>query len=388
MITDQGSQSPFTIPAAWWRLAGRGVLVAAVLVVGYFLFEEYLRVAAVIILLAAMLTYLLQPAVEWLVRACRARHLHAARITAVLLLYVLLALLLSVFGAMITATFRDQVTALQVTWQSSQQHVPAQIQQFQLMYTERVPEAIRVQIQTTIQRELTQSPDKYLPGVVRWAMGIAKKAGKWLSLLVELIFVPLVAYYFLTESAKVRASMLFFVPKRYRASTLTYAGGMNTILRRYVHGQVVLGLIAWVVTTLGLLLLHVPGALLLGFIAGVSRGIPVLGPVIGGIPVLGAVLLTTQDPSVFWFVFFAFIALHLFEGKVLMPRILGDHLGLHPVLVIIGLIVGYEMMGLLGMFLAPPTLAMIRFVLALRRGDLSSDEAPADPPSQEAHTPA
>ena len=199
-------------------------------------------------------------------------------------------------------------------------------------------------------------------------MGLAKKAGQWIALLIELIFVPLVAFYFLTDASRIREQALFFVPKRHRHAVLQYSSEMDRILRRYMHSQVILCAVAWVVVTIALLLMGIPGALLLGIIAGVARAIPVIGPFVGGVPVLAAVLFNPQWAGAFWWVLIAFTALHFFESKFLMPRILGDKLGVHPVMVIISLLVGYEMLGLLGMFLAPPAVAMIRFILALRRG--------------------
>jgi predicted PurR-regulated permease PerM len=242
-----------------------------------------------------------------------------------------------------------------------------------------VPGSVRAQLETSYRREVRQFPDKYVPKVAGWLLGLTRTAGKWAGLIFELILVPLIAFYLLTDATRLREQALFFIPKRYRPTVVQYAGGMDAILRRYMHGQVILCAIAWVVVTLALLIMGIPGALLLGLLAGISRAIPVIGPVVGGIPVLAAVLLDPRLSGAFWWVLIGFTALHLFESKVLMPRILGGHLGVHPVLVILSLLVGYEMLGLLGMFLAPPMVAMILFILAIRRGEDATGTGTLEP---------
>ena len=117
--------------------------------------------------------------------------------------------------------------------------------------------------------------------------------------------------------------------------------------------------------TVALLIMHIPGALLLGLVAGVSRGIPLIGPTCRLHPGAGGGVVEPARRLLVDVI--GFIILHLFESKYLMPRILGDSLGIHPVLIIIALLIGYEILGLLGMFLAPPAIAMIRFIVTTQR---------------------
>ncbi|MHB9023157.1 MAG: AI-2E family transporter [Armatimonadota bacterium] len=353
----------------WWRNALIFLVAVAAAVVGYLIFERFLRIAATIILLAAVLTYLLQPVVEWLVHFSKTQYRHGLRVGAVLLLYVLLAGLFYTFGAAIARPFVQDAGALRETWNTARQHIPEQLIRLQGWYDHTVPAHIRFQITEAIQKEINLFPDKYVPQAAAVFMGVVKKAGAWIAMIIELIFVPLVAFYFLTDARKVREQVLFFVPRRHRANVERYSGGMNTILKEYIRGQLILCAIAWVVVTLAMLIMGVPGALLLGVIAGLSRAIPVIGPVVGGIPVLAAVLFTPDMAGAFWWVLIGFSSLHLFESKVLMPKILGTYLNIHPVLIVISLLVGYQILGLLGMFIAPPVLAIVRFMLAVRRGE-------------------
>lgn len=356
-----------SIPAVWWRTATKGLLIAAAALVAYLVFERYLRTVVTVLLLSGMLTYLLQPVVSWLGSLGKGRHVHALRIIAVLGIYLLLAGLIAVYSTVAVHTIASKKVAWQSAWQDTCRHLPARMNGLQRWYEATIPRKIRGQVQLNLQREASLFPTKYWPKIVDGLLNVTQMTGKVIALSIEMILLPLLfAFYFLTDFANVREQVKFFIPQRSRRMVALYVGGMDGILRQYVKGQVLLGLIAWVLITSVLLLMHVHGALLLGFVAGLSRGIPLIGPSVGCVPVLAVVLLS-HGACAFWWMLAGFIVYHLFENKYLMPRILGDSLGIHPVLIVIALLLGYEILGLLGMFIAPPAIAMIRFVIATRR---------------------
>jgi predicted PurR-regulated permease PerM len=87
---------------------------------------------------------------------------------------------------------------------------------------------------------------------------------------------------------------------------------------------------------------------------------------VGAIPII-IVLLLAKDWSTSLWVLLAFTLLHVLESKFLMPAVLGRQLRLHPVLIIVSLLIGAQVGGLLGMFLAAPVLAVIRTLVEDRR---------------------
>ncbi|MHB9132090.1 MAG: AI-2E family transporter [Armatimonadota bacterium] len=338
-------------------------------VLGYLAFMHFLRDAVIIVVLAGILAYLLQPIVDYAEGYFAQRFKHAVRCTVVLVVYVLIATVFFYFGKATTKSFNSERAALHAVWTAKSTTVPDQFLRLKELYETYIPADVRAQIYESVQVEVNQFPEKLMPQIGGWVQGFAKKAGAMMAMLIEMVFVPILAYYFLTDAAKLREQLLFFVPKRRRETVVQYASGINDILRMYIRGQLILCAIAWVVVTVALMIMGIKGSLLLGVIAGVSRGIPVIGPLIGGVPVLGAVLFDQQMNHTFWWVLVGFTAMHLFEGKYLMPRILGDSLKIHPVLVVVSLLIGAQMMGLVGMFIAPPVMAIIRFLLAARRGE-------------------
>ena len=116
------------------------------------------------------------------------------------------------------------------------------------------------------------------------------------------------------------------------------------------------------VVFVGLSLIHMNYALILGLLAGFTRAIPIIGPIIGGIPIILLAALT-QGPVTALKVLAFFSLLHLVESKLLMPKFIGHRIHLHAAVVIIVLLIGAEFFGLLGMFLAAPLAAIGRILI-------------------------
>jgi predicted PurR-regulated permease PerM len=135
----------------------------------------------------------------------------------------------------------------------------------------------------------------------------------------------------------------------------------GTILQSYAVGQLTLALIAGVVVWLMMTAMGVRYALALAVIAAVTRVIPVIGPLVGGIPIVLISALQGWDRGLT--VLIAFTIMHLVETKVIMPRIIGHRIELHPAVVIIVLLVGAEFFGMWGMFLAAPVAAVIKAMI-------------------------
>jgi predicted PurR-regulated permease PerM len=178
---------------------------------------------------------------------------------------------------------------------------------------------------------------------------------------VELILIPVLAFYFVLDSRSLKKEFIFLVPRRHVREGLLILKQAGEIMRRYVLGQAILALLAGVVVGTGLHLLGVNYALALGVWSAITRVIPIIGPVLGGIPVV--LLATAQSWETGMGVLIFFTLLHLFESKVLMPKIIGYHMRLHPAIIIIVLLIGSEFFGLMGMFLAAPAAAIIKVLI-------------------------
>jgi predicted PurR-regulated permease PerM len=123
-------------------------------------------------------------------------------------------------------------------------------------------------------------------------------------------------------------------------------------------------IIAWILVTLMLLVLNVPYAFTLGLVAGLTRAIPIVGPILGGIPLLLVCQFYTGSTQTTLALLSGFTLMHFLESKVLLPKIVGHHVDLHPVSVILSLLIGMEFFGFIGVFLAVPIAAVMKILLA------------------------
>jgi predicted PurR-regulated permease PerM len=219
--------------------------------------------------------------------------------------------------------------------------------------TARLPGALR----GVLERQLTAASD-FLAERAQRVLGATFKG---LGLIVELFLVPILAFYFVSDLPSVKEGLLFFIPSRWRPGADTGLRDVDEVFHRYIQAQLLLCFIAFVIVTIGLHAVHMDFYLTLGLFAGITRAIPVIGPIVGGIPIVALGLF--QSPSLGVWLLVGFSALHIFESKYLMPKVLGFRLGIHPVVIILSLLIGYEFFGLIGMFVAVPVVAVIQRIL-------------------------
>jgi predicted PurR-regulated permease PerM len=193
--------------------------------------------------------------------------------------------------------------------------------------------------------------------------GWLQHQGKHVGFLVELLLVPVLAFYFLSDGRAIRTEVRLLLPAAYRPRIARMAEHFDYVLDGYVRGQIWMCVIAWVLVTITLWALKVPHAVTLGLIAGLTRAIPVIGPLLGAIPLLLVCLFYTKSVETTSILLGGFTAMHFLESKVLLPKIVGHHVDLHPVSVILSLLIGMEFFGVIGVFLAVPIAAVLKIIL-------------------------
>ena len=140
---------------------------------------------------------------------------------------------------------------------------------------------------------------------------------------------------------------------------------LDRIWAAFLRGQIVLGLVIAVVVTIGLSILGVRNALVLGLVSGLLEFLPIVGPVVAG--AIAALVAFFQgsnwwglDPLVFTLVVIAFfIVIQQLENNLLVPRILGNALSMHPVVILVAAVIGATLAGVLGILLSAPTMATL-----------------------------
>ena len=191
-----------------------------------------------------------------------------------------------------------------------------------------------------------------------------------MAFIAGLVIVPVWLFYVLYDQSRFTRKFVEIIPSQVRADAVNALRISDRILSQYLRGQLLLCLVVGVLATMGLALLGVPFFAVLGLIAGIFEILPFVGPIIGAIPaVLVAVI---ERPILGVWTLVLFVVIQQVENTVLVPRISGKAVELHPALIVLVLIIGSQVAGLAGAILAVPVTAIIRDVfkyLYLRLSD-------------------
>jgi predicted PurR-regulated permease PerM len=207
----------------------------------------------------------------------------------------------------------------------------------------------------------TKDVEKYTTKALNWAEGAGLAV---VTLLFSVVLVVVVSIYMLLDMQRLAAA----VDRRFPPvpGTKPLVERMEQALLNYVKGQLALSLIIgassgfgiWILGELGLMPNGQKYALLFGAWAGITELIPYVGPWLGAAPpVLYALV---QDPISALWVALLFLGIQQLEGHVVVPKVMGHSLRLHPLLVIFGLLAGGEIYGFPGILVALPLLAAAR----------------------------
>jgi predicted PurR-regulated permease PerM len=194
-----------------------------------------------------------------------------------------------------------------------------------------------------------------------------------------LFAVLFVAAYLLVDVRKVKAAYLKAAPKRYRQDARELWDAFGYSLSRYLGGLLFVAAVQGVLAGVALWILDVPFALLLGVWISITAIIPYLGAFLGAIPAV--VLAFFQSPTTGVLAVVAYILIQQLEGNFLTPRIQGQVLHVHPILVLLAVIGGGQLAGLAGVIFAVPTLAVLRVFFDFFRARIrtSPDAGPEGP---------
>ena len=204
-----------------------------------------------------------------------------------------------------------------------------------------------------------------------------------LNTLIALFGMVFIAAYLLAGARPLQARVLRATPPRYRHDVQGLSVAFGDTLSRYLGGLAISLAVQGALSALVLAILGVPYALLLGAWVAVTALVPFLGAWLGAAP---AVLLAlTVSPTRALATAALFLVIQQLEGSVLTPRLQGQAVRVHPILVFLAVIAGGELAGIPGIIFAVPTLAVARVLFDFFRVRLrvapALDAAPAAPPA-------
>ena len=167
-------------------------------------------------------------------------------------------------------------------------------------------------------------------------------------------------YLSLTEDG-VERFIKVVIPPDYEPMALKIYGQSRRLIGSWFRTQLLLSLIMGVMVWVGLAIIGVPYAFLIGFIAAICELVPFVGPIISGAIGIVSALTVSTTLAVYTLIFF--LIAQQFESNLLVPILSRRAVGLHPVIVIVALLIGAEIGGFLGVIIAVPVAAVFQEVI-------------------------
>ncbi len=195
-----------------------------------------------------------------------------------------------------------------------------------------------------------------------------------ISTLGSVAMVPVVAFYMLRDFDLVTERIKMLLPLSIQPQVNAWAIESNDVLAAFMRGQLLVMLSLGAIYALGLHLVGLNYALLIGVLAGLASVVPYLGFVVGIAAALTISLFQFDNYLPLVMVLVVFSVGQIVESFVLTPLLVGDRIGLHPVAVIFAILAGGQLFGFMGVLLALPIAAVIMVLLRhLHKGYINSD---------------
>jgi predicted PurR-regulated permease PerM len=222
----------------------------------------------------------------------------------------------------------------------------------------------RAQLPAEVQAHVDEAIATGTATVVAYVQHSAVAALEVVTLIPWLVLIPVLAFFFLKDLDELRYYAVQALPSAWRGPAYRLVQELNTALAAYMRAQLLACLFIGVTCGLGFAILGVPYATLLGALAGVLEFIPLVGPLVTA--VIAAVVAAVQAPVLALWLTIFLVLLRIVQDYVVYPRLIGQGTHLHPLTIILGVLIGAELGGIVGIFLAVPALATL--TVAYRHG--------------------
>lgn len=316
----------------------------------------------------------LHPLLDAMLGAERAESLTKARLSraaAVAIVYLVIVLLIVALVAMFLPTTIDQLSQLARRFPEYMAQAP-RISAWAQDQLERV--GIRLNVEDALRSALA-GLQTYIANLIQNALGILTSL---LTLLANLFFVLILGFYITLDGPRLRQSILSVIPDRFDDEIRFFSQSVDRTFGGFIRGQVFQALLQMIGTAVVMALFRLDFVLVASLFAGLFMLIPLVGPLLALVPPL--LVAAIQSPgSALWVA----IILFLFQFvivNVLMPRVISDALGMHPLLVFAAILVSIKIAGFWGAFFGIPIVGVlwamaVFFYEEWRKGDTR-------PPSQ------
>ncbi len=335
------------VPSSWQRALYLPLIILAwlaVLVVGGWLLAHVTK-TILVLLLSGIVAFALTPLVNILDR-------WMARPLAIALAYILGFAVLIGLGALLIDTAANQITTLADNLPKYQQ----QLKRFEpQLITTLKPFGVTKAKLDNGQAQLITRLQNIGATAASQSVGIVSGI---VNTLIDMILILILSVYLTANGPKISQRLRRETPGAQRWRTTLMIAIVNQVVGGYIRGTLTMALLIGVLVGAGMLVLHVPYAILLGVLAFFMEFIPIIGVLVSGTICVVIALFQGWVLAIIVLIYFGVV--HVIEGEVVGPRVMGKAVGIHPATALIGLVAGTELFGLWGALFAAPLAGLIQ----------------------------
>lgn len=331
----------------WARRRDIPIAIIAWLVLGgiIILAAGYVIRSLLVVTVAALLAFALTPAVKILQRIM-------PRWLAVVIVYLFVLSGISLIFYEIVNTTIGQISTLianlqeLLTPQGQQQLMPL----FQFFARFGITNEQLLDLGNVVKDQAT----RIVGGALPFLGGLA-------DFMLNVIIVAVLSIYLLLDGSRAVGWLRRNAPAMQRERIHFFLDTLERIIGGYIRGQFIMSSLVGLLVGIGMTLFGIPYAVLLGVIAFILEFIPVVGTILSG--VLCVLLALSKGWLIALFVLIYFVVVHVLEGDILAPRVVGKAVGVHPAVSLFALLAGAELFGIWGAVLGSPLAGLIQAVL-------------------------
>lgn len=316
-------------------------ILRAIIIVLFFAFLYVLKDVLIVFLFGLIIASAIAPFANWLDQK------GFPRLWGVLLLFLIVTGLFALIASLVIPSLSDDIEQLITTIPRVFEKVSVSLENVQQgapAYLDFVGEIQN--ILSAFSSYLQQSSQSVIGLVVSIFGGV-----------ISFIAVLVISFYLSVTKKGIESFIESVVPEKYELYVKDLWKRSERKVGLWLQGQLLLALIVGLVVYVGLSLLGIRFALILGLLAFMLEIVPVVGPVLAAIPAV--ILAFMQDPTLGLWVLVFYIIVQQLENHILVPVVMGRTVGLNPVVVIISLLVGGQLAGIAGMILSIPVATVI-----------------------------
>jgi predicted PurR-regulated permease PerM len=300
---------------------------------------------------AALLAYIGDPLAD------RLQKLRFPRTLAVVAVFLLTFLFLGLLVLLVGPLIRQQISALFAA-------LPSIISQIEQVWLPNLADIFDLELADNVGLGAFLAQYKDIAG--DWGTTVLTSVTSTGSMLaaavMSLFLIPILTFYLLRDWDSLVAHFAALVPRSQRETVFELARETDEVLGAFLRGQLLVMFALAVIYSLGLALVGLEFAIAIGVVAGLVSFVPYLGFVFG---IAIASLTVALEPDPLWHllgVVTTFAVAQMIEGSLLTPKLVGDRIGLHPVMVIFAIAAGGQLFGFFGILLALPAAAVLSVI--------------------------